>query len=129
MLVLIMIGAAAYMHMHLYDDYSFEDRAKDTLKISGEQVSPAELENTLLAHPRKLLTDACVAGVMVPGARLSDERVPRAWVVLSPAGEQIGKAEVVRLLDEWSRERLSKYKWLRGGIEIVNEVRVPYHIT
>ncbi|KAG1849899.1 hypothetical protein DFJ58DRAFT_842533 [Suillus subalutaceus] len=54
----------------------FEDRTKDTLKISGMQVSPVEIENTILAHPDKLITD----------------------------------------------ERLSRYKWLRGGIGIVEAI-------
>ncbi|KAG0706739.1 hypothetical protein DFH29DRAFT_980202 [Suillus ampliporus] len=98
----------------------FEDRAKDTLKISGMQVSPVEIEDTLLSHPNKLITDATVAGVS--GGRTSDERIPRAWVVLSPAGVALGEKEVVAQLDAWVRERLSRYKWLRGGIGSVEAI-------
>jgi acyl-CoA synthetase (AMP-forming)/AMP-acid ligase II len=101
---------------------SFEDRAKDTLKVSGMQVAPVEIENTLLAHPDKLVTDVTVAGVS--GGRTSDERIPRAWVVLSPAGATLEEKEVVARLDAWVRERLSRYKWLRGGIGIVESVGV-----
>ena len=116
---------------------SFVDRAKDTLKISGAQVSPAEIEATLLDHPEKLIVDATVAGVSPPiptstsvlsqqqpsrGSTLTDEKVPRAWVILTPAGKRLGADEVVKRLDAWTRERLSKYKWLRGGIEVVEAI-------
>jgi len=98
----------------------FEDRTKDTLKVSGVQVSPIEIENTLLAHPDKLITDVSVAGVS--GGRTSDERIPRAWVVLSPAGAALGDKEVVAQLDVWVEKQLSRYKWLRGGIGIVEAI-------
>ncbi|KAL0574266.1 hypothetical protein V5O48_007695, partial [Marasmius crinis-equi] len=32
----------------------YADRKKDTLKVSGSQVSPVEIENVLLAHPERL---------------------------------------------------------------------------
>ncbi|KAH7915464.1 hypothetical protein BJ138DRAFT_1176554 [Hygrophoropsis aurantiaca] len=98
----------------------FEDRAKDTLKVSGMQVSPVEIENTLLAHPDRLIQDVSVVGVS--GGRTSDERVPRAWIVLSPGGRAIGPKETVARLDGWVRETLSKYKWLRGGITVVDAI-------
>ncbi|KAK0469990.1 uncharacterized protein EV420DRAFT_83800 [Desarmillaria tabescens] len=100
--------------------FFFADRAKDTLKVSGSQVSPVEIEDVLLAHPEGLISDATVAGVS--GGRTSDEKVPRAWVVLSPAGKKKGSAEVIKALESWHQESLSKYKWLRGGIEIVKEI-------
>lgn len=56
------------------------------------------------------------------GSTLTDEKVPRAWVVLTPAGKRLGADEVVKRLDAWTRERLSKYKWLRGGIEVVEAI-------
>ncbi|KAF8625992.1 hypothetical protein AX17_006716 [Amanita inopinata Kibby_2008] len=102
--------------------FFFADRAKDTLKVSGAQVSPVEIENVLLAHPNKLIQDATVAGVS--GGRTSDEKVPRAWVVLSDVGKKLGAATVTKELELWHQENLSKYKWLRGGIEVVKEVRV-----
>ncbi|KAG1732676.1 uncharacterized protein EDB91DRAFT_1084706 [Suillus paluster] len=93
---------------------------QDTLKISGMQVSPVEIENTLLEQPDKLIIDASVAGVS--GGRTSDERIPRAWIVLSPAGAALGEKEVVARLNGWVKERLSRYKWLRGGIGIVEMI-------
>ncbi|PCH40151.1 amp dependent CoA ligase [Wolfiporia cocos MD-104 SS10] len=98
----------------------FVDRAKDTLKVSGLQVSPTEIEELLMAHPEKLLVDACVAGVS--GGRTSDEKVPCAWVVLSEEGQRKGAQAVVQELDAWTKGNLSKYKWLRGGIEVVDEI-------
>jgi acyl-CoA synthetase (AMP-forming)/AMP-acid ligase II len=50
---------------------------QDTLKISGEQVSPAEIEDTLFALPGALVSDVCVAGVGGLG-RTGDEKV-RFW--------------------------------------------------
>ncbi|KAF5376186.1 hypothetical protein D9757_009302 [Collybiopsis confluens] len=100
--------------------FYFADRSKDTLKVSGIQVSPNEIEDCLLAHPRKLVVDASVAGVS--GGRTQDERVPRAWIVLSAAGRNLGEQNVIQELEAWHKERLSRYKWLRGGIEVVEEI-------
>ncbi|KAG0708433.1 hypothetical protein DFH29DRAFT_870962 [Suillus ampliporus] len=93
---------------------------QDTLRISGMQVSPVEIENTILAQPDKLIIDVTVAGVS--GGRPSDERIPRAWIVLSPAGAALSEKEVIARLDAWVQERLSQYKWLRGGIKIVETI-------
>lgn len=79
-----------------------------------------EIENCLLAHPEKLIVDATVAGVS--GGRTSDEKVPRAWVVLSAEGKKLGPKATVQELNRWTEASLSKYKHLRGGIEIVKEV-------
>ncbi|KAK1218620.1 hypothetical protein PQX77_018690 [Marasmius sp. AFHP31] len=103
----------------------YADRKKDTLKISGSQVSPVEIENVLLAHPDRLITDASVAGVTPTenGNRKDlEEKVPRAWVVLSDEGKRRGEEGSIVELDRWSKESLSRYKWLRGGIEIVQEI-------
>ena len=99
---------------------SFVERAKDTLKVSGVQVSPSEIETALMAQPDGLINDVAVAGVS--GGRTSDEKVPRAWIVLSQAGKRRGAAATIEALEEWSRENLTKQKWLRGGFEIVIEV-------
>ena len=93
------------------------------MKVSGSQVSPVEIENVLLAHPDRLVTDATVAGVTPAGSRKDlEEKVPRAWVVLSEEGRRRGNDNVIAELDRWHKESLSRYKWLRGGIEIVQEV-------
>jgi acyl-CoA synthetase (AMP-forming)/AMP-acid ligase II len=93
---------------------------QDTFKVSGKQVSPTEIENTIREHPSRLIIDVAVAGVK--GERLSGELVPRAWVVLSNTGKEQGVDAVLAVLDEWARLRLSKHKWLRGGLQVVDEV-------
>ncbi|CEL62477.1 hypothetical protein RSOLAG1IB_04833 [Rhizoctonia solani AG-1 IB] len=105
-----------YKDGHLW----FQDRAKDTLKVSGVQVSPTEIEAVLKDHPEGYLSDACVAGV--PGPRNDGELVPRAWVVLSPAGHKAGAKKVIADLNEWVQGQLSKPKQLRGGIEVVKVI-------
>jgi acyl-CoA synthetase (AMP-forming)/AMP-acid ligase II len=99
------------------------------------QVAPSEIEDTLIEHPDKLIVDVAVAGVS--GGRTADEKVPRAWIILSDAGERLGKKAAVRALDEHVRKTLSKYKHLRyagpvcsthlltscrGGIEVTNSI-------
>ncbi|TFK91928.1 acetyl-CoA synthetase-like protein [Polyporus arcularius HHB13444] len=101
---------------HLY----FVERSKDVLKVSGAQVSPTEIENALLAYPERLIADVTVAGVS--GGRTKDEKVPRAWVVLTEEGRKKGERAVVEALHAWVQKNLSKFKWLRGGIEVVDEI-------
>jgi hypothetical protein len=86
-------------------------------------VSPVEIEDCLLANPEKLIIDVTVAGVS--GGRTSDEKVPRAWIVLSTSGKKLGTKETIQALDKWIQRSLSKYKWVRGGFEIVDQVRCP----
>ena len=90
------------------------------------QVSPSEIEDTLLDHPDHLISDAAVAGVMLKGMGGKGDKVPRAWVVLSPLGRKTGKKRTTEELEAWTKQTLSKYKRLKGGIEYVDEV--PYSI-
>lgn len=93
------------------------------MKISGVQVSPSELEIALMAQPDGLIEDIVVAGVS--GGRTSDEKVPRAWIVLNRAGKKKGAAATINALEAWSQQNLTKHKWLRGGFEVVTEVWHP----
>ena len=77
-----------------------------------------------MAQPGGLIEDVTVAGVS--GGRTSDERVPRAWIVLSKAGKKKGVAATVKALEEWSQRNLTKLKWLRGGFEVITEVCNPF---
>lgn len=81
----------------------------------------------LLAHPDKFIIDVSVAGVS--GGRTSDEKIPRAWIVLSEAGKKRGTTTVIKSLHKWTEENLSRYKWLRGGIEVVKEVSSFAHYS
>lgn len=84
------------------------------------QVSPAEIENALLAQPDDYIVDCAVCGVS--GGRTDDEKIPRAWIVLSAKGREAGESEVKRALDSHVNKVLSRYKRLRGGLEVSNEV-------
>lgn len=86
------------------------------------QVSPAEIEDTLLGMPGGLVTDVAVAAIQTPDARTSDDHSPHAWVVLSEQGRHMNEQKVRETLEGWIKANLSKYKWLRGGIQFVEEV-------
>ena len=73
-----------------------------------------------MAQPDGLIEDVLVAGVS--GGRTSDEKVPRAWIVLSRAGKRKGTTATIKVLEEWSQQSSTKQKWLRGGFEVVTEV-------
>ncbi|KAF2395878.1 acetyl-CoA synthetase-like protein [Trichodelitschia bisporula] len=77
------------------------DRAKDLLKVRAWQVSPAEVEGVILAHPG--VADAAVVGVELGDG---SGEVPRAYVVRAAGGGGVS-AEEVR---QWTGERLARYK-------------------
>jgi acyl-CoA synthetase (AMP-forming)/AMP-acid ligase II len=103
------------------DCIHYLDRLKEMIKVKGLQVAATEVEDVLLAHPEKLVRDACVAGVAGVDSDGGELRV-RAWVVVTPAGQSAGENTVASKLETWVRERLSRHKWLTGGVEVVNEV-------
>ncbi|CCA76502.1 probable phenylacetyl-CoA ligase [Serendipita indica DSM 11827] len=101
----------------------YQDRGKDTLKVSGMQVSPMEIEEALLRHPGGLVQDVAVAGVDIAlrGSTVV-ERVPRAWVVLTDQGVKAEPDSVRLELEAWIQKQLSRYKWLKGGIAFVDQI-------
>ena len=102
------------------DRIHYLDRLKEMIKVKGLQVAATEVEDTLLDHPEKLVTDACVAGV--DNLRGDGSLFPRAWVVLSAEGKRQGIETVTRKLNAHVAEKLSKHKHLAGGIEVVDAV-------
>ncbi|KAF1924353.1 acetyl-CoA synthetase-like protein [Didymella exigua CBS 183.55] len=107
-----------------FDRIHYLDRLKEMIKVKGLQVAATEVEDMLLDHPEGLVRDACVAGV--DNGRGDGSLFVRAWVVLTDAGKNLAEAQVVQKLDEWVKSRLSRHKWLTGGIEIVDEIpRTP----
>ncbi|KIW01602.1 uncharacterized protein PV09_07074 [Verruconis gallopava] len=106
------------------DRIHYLDRLKEMIKVKGLQVAATEVEDTLLEHPEKLVTDACVAGV--DNGRGDGSLFVRAWVVLSEEGKKQGEDVVTRKLNEHVETRLSKHKHLTGGIEFVDAIpRTP----
>ncbi|KAI4294721.1 hypothetical protein K525DRAFT_281129 [Schizophyllum commune Loenen D] len=108
-----------------------------TASPNSELVSNINTSRVLDASSNIRVLDVAVAGVRGHG-RTSDERVPRAWVVLGgEGGVGVGKeggggvapeyaaadtTAIIRALHTWTRARLSRHKWLRGGIEVVGEI-------
>lgn len=81
-----------------------EDRLKEMIKVKGQQVAPAELEDLLLSH--QVVDDCAVMGM--PDAYAGER--PKAFVVLKPhiqPDQKIG----VQLLD-YVKARKIRYKWL-----------------
>lgn len=92
-------------------DFYITDRSKDMIKVKGNQVAPAELEEILLAHPKVL--DAAVIGV-------THERfgeAPKAFVVVRQ-GSVLTELEI----QEYIKGRCAKYKWLVGGVKFIADV-------
>ena len=81
-------------------------------------VSPSEIEKIIKQHPE--VADCAVAGVR--GGRQSDGFVPRAWVVLSDSAKAKCADSVLEAVEEFARSRLSERQWLRGGLEVIDEV-------
>lgn len=82
-----------------------QDRIKEMIKVRGQQVAPAELEDALLGHAA--VEDCAVLGI---ADDYSGEK-PKAYVLVRAgveASEGLG-----RELLEFVRERKSRYKWLK----------------
>jgi acyl-CoA synthetase (AMP-forming)/AMP-acid ligase II len=102
------------------DRIHYLDRLKEMIKVKGLQIAATEVEDTLLSHPEGLVADACVAGI--DNGRGDGSLFVRAWVVLSAEGQKQSEEMVTRKLNEYVQLRLSKHKWLTGGIEFVDSV-------
>lgn len=77
----------------------FTGRAKDLIRVGGENVAPAEIEDTLHRHPA--IRQAVVVGV--PDRRLME--VPCAFVILNDTAA----ANADDIL-AWSREHMASFK-------------------
>ena len=85
--------------------FHIEDRIKEMIKVKGQQVAPAELEDTLLGHD--LVEDCAVLGIQDTYA---GER-PKAYVVLKQGVRP--SQEVGKHLLQFIKERKVRYKWVR----------------
>ncbi|WP_199707064.1 AMP-binding protein [Teichococcus wenyumeiae] len=77
----------------------FTGRAKDIVRVGGENVSPAEVEDILNRHPA--IRQAVVVGV--PDQRLME--VPCAFVILNE-GQRLEEEELIG----WSRQNMAAFK-------------------
>ncbi|OQU95487.1 AMP-binding enzyme domain-containing protein isoform 1 [Cladophialophora immunda] len=85
------------------------DRLKELIKIKGLQVSPTELELTLLNHPE--VTDAAVVGAIING-----EEYVRAFVVRK------SDTLTAKELFEMIQKNFAPHKWLTGGIYFIDAI-------
>lgn len=101
--------------------YYYVDRKKDIVRVKGENVSPAEVEQTLAGHPAIL--EVAVFGVPSP---LTEEEVA-AFVVPRP-GSSPSSGEII----DWCRTRLADFKaprhlWLVESLPRTETLRVEKH--
>lgn len=98
------------------------DRKKELIKYKGFQVPPAELEATLLSHPK--IADVAVIGVY---NKAQATELPRAYVVLK---EEVAKNEdpeaVAKEIIEWTAKKVANHKRLRGGVKVLEEIPKRY---
>src|SRR6266851_166251 len=93
--------------------YWYCGRADDMLKVSGQWVSPVEVEGALIAHP-------AVLEVAVVGDMDADQLVkPRAYIVLNQGYE--ASEALANELKAFVKERLVPFKYPRW-IEFVSEL-------
>ncbi|GAA4551269.1 class I adenylate-forming enzyme family protein [Pseudonocardia xishanensis] len=78
---------------------AFRDRAKDMLKVGGENVAASEVESALLRHEAVKLAEV----IGRPDRRLDE--VPVAFVELHP-GRSVGETDLI----EFCREVLARFK-------------------
>jgi crotonobetaine/carnitine-CoA ligase len=90
--------------------YTFVGREKEVIRRRGENLSPAEVEEALAAHP-----DVAEVAVIGVPSELSEEEV-KAFVVAAP-----GAAADPAVLHQWAAERLTRFKVPRY-IELVDEL-------
>lgn len=92
------------------------DRLKELIKVKGHQVAPAELEAHLLSHPS---VDDC-AVIAVPHDR--DGEVPKAFVVTPKSMASRKDEDIAAEITKHVQDHKAHYKWLKGGIEFVDEI-------
>ena len=93
--------------------YTYAGRSDDMLKVSGQYVSPFEVEAALIQHPAVL--EAAVIGT----ADADGLTRTKAYVVLKPG--QAADAALEQTLKDFVKDRLAPYKYPRQ-IEFIAEL-------
>ncbi|GLZ45382.1 AMP-dependent synthetase [Actinomycetospora sp. NBRC 106375] len=96
---------------------TFRTRLKDMLKVGGENVSAAEIENHLLTHPAV----GVVAVVAAPDARYVE--VPAAFVQLAPGASVTAEELIAHCVGRIASFRVPRYvrfveQWPMSGTKI-----------
>jgi len=87
--------------------YHYCGRSDDMMKVSGNWVSPFEVEATLIAHPQVL--EAAVVGQDDDQGLLK----PKAFVVLKPEAAKADRDTLTGELQTFVKSRLAPYKYPR----------------
>jgi acyl-CoA synthetase (AMP-forming)/AMP-acid ligase II len=112
-------GSDGFLHtgdIGCIDDQGFihiVDRIKEMIKVKGQQVAPADLENLLLCHPD--VADCAVLGIP---DEYSAER-PKAYVTLNSNVEP--SDAIGQRLIEYVKQKRVRYKWIRE-VEFISEI-------
>jgi len=96
-----------------YGYYWYAGRSDDMFRVSGQWVSPIEVEYALIEHPC-VLEAAVIA--FEDQTRL---HTPKAFVVLKES--YAGSAELIRELQDFVKQRIAPHKYPRR-IEFVTEL-------
>jgi benzoate-CoA ligase len=86
----------------------YAGRADDLFKVNGRWLSPAEVENALIAHP------AVQEAAVIAREDKHGLTKPAAYVVVKP--DYFGNNDLARTLQDWVTEKLGAYKrprWVR----------------
>jgi benzoate-CoA ligase family protein len=85
--------------------YWYAGRSDDLFRVSGQWVSPIEVESALIEHP-------CVLeAAVIASEEKTNLQVPIAFVVLRDGHE--GGSELVRELQDFVKQRITPYKYPR----------------
>jgi benzoate-CoA ligase family protein len=93
--------------------YYYAGRADDMMKVSGNWVSPFEVESALIAHP------AVLEAAVVPWSDVDTLIKPKAYVVVRPGVD--ANDELIRDLQTFVKGSLAPWKYPRW-IEFVDEL-------
>ena len=85
--------------------YTFDGRADDLIKVSGQWIYPLEIERCLNDHPE--VQESCVLGVVAPNGLMTT----KAWIVMKSAAGQ--DDTTTQRLQDYVKSRLVPYKYPR----------------
>lgn len=83
----------------------YAGRSDDMFRVSGQWLSPIEVENTLVEHP------AVLESAVVPFETKDKLHKPKAFIVLKNSYR--GSDDLVRELQEFVKQRIAPYKYPR----------------
>lgn len=93
--------------------FYYDGRSDDMLKVSGQWVSPIEIENTLIEHP------AVLESAVVAARDDADLIKPKAFIILQAGHE--ASAELAKELQDFVKSKIAPFKYPRF-VEFVTDL-------